>query len=196
MNQYELAVLRILLKSPAPLSKSKVVDGFPDDSSDFVLSAISDLKEKKFILVSQGSPGSETLELAKEKKKDVLGLLGTEPGGIHPGAKSDRKEKSEMRTTAMLVAVATLASVYAAYAIGVNERVAAQQPIQYPAEDITLRFIQLRDGRAIAITGESVFEQRLQDRGGVVLSVPPDDVLVKYYGTQERMPLKTAPVPQ
>ncbi len=161
MNQYELAVLRILLKSPGPISKSKVVDGFPDDSSDYVLSAISDLKLANLITSRRGVSGNdEALELVKERKKDILTLFRlhevdattsatTAPSedsrGSSSAGPSGRKGARMMWITTALMILGALTSVYVAYAIGVNDRVLATTQLSYK-DAAMFRVAELSDG--------------------------------------------------
>jgi hypothetical protein len=202
MNQYELAVLRVLLKSATPLSKSKVVNGFPDNSSDFVLSAISDLKQANFIVSRNG--GDEILELIKERKKDVLALINSKVlEDVSSNTKSDNNNSSKGRgtmwITATLVIVGALTSVYMAYAAGVNDRIADPQLVQYPIQDVTFKVVHLPDGKTIGILGGSTSDKQLPypSQGRMVSAAPASDVFVeyqpgnafvKYYGASKIVP--------
>jgi hypothetical protein len=204
MNQYELAVLRVLLKSATPLSKSKVVNGFPDNSSDFVLSAISDLKQANFIVCrDEGSGGDEILELIKERKKDVLALINPKVLEDDHNTKPDSnssKGRGTMWITATLVIVGALASVYMAYAVGVNDRIASQQLVQQPIQDVTFKVVRLPDGKTVGILGGPASENQFlpyPSQGRMVSAAPagdffieyqPGNALVKYYGASKIVP--------
>jgi hypothetical protein len=169
MNQYELAVLRILLKSPAPVSKSKVVNGFPDDSTDFVLSAISDLKQANFV-VSRQSSGDETLELARKRKRDVLALIRSkEPedatsNSSNTGSGGGRGKGMTWITTTLMI-VGALTSVFVAYAMGVNDRIAASpQPAAY--QDATFGIVGRSDGDSGVMAKPATWHIKLHDANG------------------------------
>jgi hypothetical protein len=183
MNQYELAVLRVLLKSPGPLNKSKVVNGFPDDSLDFVLSAISDLKQENYIVARGEGSGNETLELVKERKKDVLALLNPDASQNDPAtgkSSSGNKGKGAVWITATLVIVGALASMYVAYAAGVNDRlVASQQLVKYPAQDVTFKIVHLSDGK-VGVFSDPTFQAQLPSQGRVISKLIPSDVFIEY----------------
>jgi hypothetical protein len=191
MNQYELAILRILLKSSAPLSKSKVINGFPDDSSDFVLSAISDLKQENFIVANYEGSSNETLELAKERKKDVLALIRSEPENTNNNSRNNRKPDGKSKgikwMTATLVIVGGFVSLYIAYAIGVNNRIANYQPAEYLSHDMTFKVVQLSEGK-VGIVGDPVFVKHLLEDGQTVSGIPLNGAIVKYYGKPEVAP--------
>lgn len=185
MNQYELAILRVLLKSSTPVRKSKVIDGFPDDSIDFVLSAISDLKQANFIVAAHEGSSDETLELAKEKRKEVLTLV--RPQETEDSKPRDSKAQGAMWMTATLVIVGALASVYVGYAAGVNDRIASQQPIQYAAHDMkSFKVIQMQDGKQVGIISEPAFVKQIPP--GYIMSVAPPGDVVMYHGSPETLP--------
>jgi len=170
-------------KSPTPLSKSKVVNGFPDDSCDFVLSAISDLKQANLIIANHEGSSDETLELAKERKKDVLALITAEPENANSNNnKSSSKSKGIMWITATLVIVGGFASVYVAYAIGVNDRIANYQPAQYLAPDVTFRVVQLSEGKLVGVISEPMPERQPPEESRIISGIQPNGAVVKYYG--------------
>jgi hypothetical protein len=56
MNIFEIAVLRVLIKRQQPMKLSILVSGFPDDSEDNVLSAISSLKLRGYLVFDDYQP--------------------------------------------------------------------------------------------------------------------------------------------
>ncbi|MEW6604498.1 MAG: hypothetical protein AB1351_07385 [Thermoproteota archaeon] len=185
MNEYELAILRVLLKSAVPVRKSKVIDGFPDDSIDFVLSAISDLKQANFIITTHDDSSDETLELAKEKRKEVLALV--RPQETEDAKPGSSKGRGAIWITATLVIVGAIASVYVGYAAGVNDRIATQQSTQYAANDVkSFKLIQIQDSKRLGIISEPAFVKYVP-RGYIVPTLP-GDVLGEYYDSGETVP--------
>ncbi len=74
MNQYEIAILRILLKSHSTLKVSQIVNGFPDDSKDDVVLAIYNLVDLGYISTAETPSGVYT-SLKKEKRKEVMDII-------------------------------------------------------------------------------------------------------------------------
>lgn len=183
MNQYELAILRILLKSTVPLSKSKIVEGSPDDSSDFALSAISDLKRANFIVATNEGFSNEMLELAKDRKRDVIMFLNPSQNDL-PADRSESKGKRMMWITATLMIMGAFASVYMAYAAGVNDRVASSQ-LQPPSyQDVKFGVVRwLPEGYAADIAERPTATLHLKplNEYSAKTEALPKDISVKYY---------------
>ena len=74
MNTFEVAVLRILIKRQQPLKLSALVNGFPDDCEDGVLSAVSSLRLQGYILLNDYQPNGYVF-LNRERRKDILQIL-------------------------------------------------------------------------------------------------------------------------
>lgn len=73
MNAYEIAVLRILVKKPHPMKVSDLVEGFPDNSEDSVLQAISRLHFLGYVSVYD-TP-IQSISLSRVTKKEVLKIV-------------------------------------------------------------------------------------------------------------------------
>jgi hypothetical protein len=73
VDNYEIAILRILVKMHHPMKVSNLVDGFPDDSEDYVLQAVSNLQFLGYVSV-YGSL-REYILLNKNVKKEVLRIV-------------------------------------------------------------------------------------------------------------------------
>ena len=73
MDRYEIAVLRILVKSHHPMTVSNLVDGFPDYSENNVLQAVSKLHLLGYVSVHDSLP--EYISLNKNTKKEVLRIV-------------------------------------------------------------------------------------------------------------------------
>ena len=91
MNTFEVAVLRILIKRQQPMKLSALVNGFPDDSEDNVLSAVSSLKLQGYLVLDDYQPNGYLL-LNKARRKEILQIVDSD---IHShGSESlDGKEK-------------------------------------------------------------------------------------------------------
>lgn len=73
MNAYEIAVLRILVKKHHPMKVSNLVEGFPDNSEDSVLQAISRLHFLGYVSVYD-TP-IQSISLSRDTKKEVLKIV-------------------------------------------------------------------------------------------------------------------------
>jgi hypothetical protein len=74
VNTFEVAVLRIIIKRQQPLKLSALVNGFPDDCEDDVLSAVSSLRLQGYIMLNDYQPNGY-LSLNRERRKDILQIL-------------------------------------------------------------------------------------------------------------------------
>ncbi|MGC1928624.1 MAG: hypothetical protein WA667_06585 [Candidatus Nitrosopolaris sp.] len=70
---YEIAVLRILVKKHHPMKVSNLVNGFPDNSEDNVLQAISKLHFLGYISVYDTL--TQYISLSKDTRKEVLKIV-------------------------------------------------------------------------------------------------------------------------
>jgi hypothetical protein len=70
---YEIAVLRILVKKHSPMKVSNLVNGFPDNSEDNVLQAVSNLHFLGYISVYDSLP--QHISLTKDMRKEVLRIV-------------------------------------------------------------------------------------------------------------------------
>ena len=73
MDIYEIAVLRILVKKHNPIKVSSLVNGFPDNSEDYVLRAVSNLHFLGYISVYDSLP--QHISLTKDMRKEVLKIV-------------------------------------------------------------------------------------------------------------------------
>lgn len=80
MNTFEVAVLRVLVKRQQPLKLSALVNGFPDDSEDNVLSAVSSLKLQGYLVLDDYQPNGH-VSINKARRKEILLIVDS---GIHP----------------------------------------------------------------------------------------------------------------
>jgi len=74
---YEIAVLRILVKKHNPMKVSNLVNGFPDNSEDNVLQAVSNLHFLGYISVYDSLP--QHISLTKDMRKEVLKIVNPNP---------------------------------------------------------------------------------------------------------------------
>jgi len=74
VNTFEVVVLRILIKRQQPLKLSALVNGFPDDCEDGVLSAVSSLRLQGYIVLNDYQPNGY-VSLNRERRKDILRIL-------------------------------------------------------------------------------------------------------------------------
>ena len=77
MDIYEIAVLRILVKKHNPMKVSNLVNGFPDNSEDNVLQAVSNLHFLGYISVYDSLP--QHISLTKDMRKEVLKIVNPNP---------------------------------------------------------------------------------------------------------------------
>ena len=73
MDIYEIAVLRILVKKHIPIKVSNLINGFPDNSENNVLQAVSNLHFLGYIAVYDSLP--QHISLTKEMRKEVLKIV-------------------------------------------------------------------------------------------------------------------------
>ena len=78
MNSFEIAILRMLVKMQKPVSIPYLVEGFPNNSEDFVLWAIASLLKSGFISYPY-SGKRDYLVYNKEKRKDILKIIDPLP---------------------------------------------------------------------------------------------------------------------
>jgi hypothetical protein len=75
VNTFQVAVLRILIKrQQQPLQLSTLVNGFPDDCEDSVLSAISSLRLDGYILLDDYQPNGY-VSINRERRKEILQIV-------------------------------------------------------------------------------------------------------------------------
>lgn len=86
LNDYEIAILRILVKRGDMMKVQEVIDGFPDNSKDDVALAISKLIAEGYVSQTEVLPNS-FLAVKKEKRKEVLRLVS--PGQDEPAPLQD-----------------------------------------------------------------------------------------------------------
>ena len=79
VNTFEVAVLRVLVKRQQPLKLSALVNGFPDDSEDNVLSAVSSLKLQGYLVLDDYQPNGY-VSINKARRKEILQIVDS---GIH-----------------------------------------------------------------------------------------------------------------
>ncbi|MDQ3888030.1 MAG: hypothetical protein M3251_02020 [Thermoproteota archaeon] len=77
MNTFEVAVLRVLIKRQQPLKLSALVNGFPDDSEDNVLSAVSNLKLQGYLVIDDYQPNGYVL-INKARRKEILQIVDSD----------------------------------------------------------------------------------------------------------------------
>ncbi len=77
MNTFEVAVLRVLIKRQQPLKLSTLVSGFPDDSEDNVLSAVSSLKFQGYLVLDDYQPNGY-VSINRERRKEILQIVDSD----------------------------------------------------------------------------------------------------------------------
>jgi hypothetical protein len=77
VNTYEVAVLRVLIKRQQPLKLSALVNGFPDDCEDNVLSAVSSLKLQGYLMLDDYQPNGYVL-INKARRKEILQIVDSD----------------------------------------------------------------------------------------------------------------------
>ena len=99
MNQYEIANLRILLKSASMLKVSHIVNGFPDDLQEEARIAISNLVGLGYLSTVETLPSDEVyFSLKKEKRREVLNIVS--PHMIsHSSTEEDAQQQQQKPTT-------------------------------------------------------------------------------------------------
>ena len=77
MNTFEVAVLRVLIKRQQPLKLSALVSGFPDDSEDNVLSAVSNLRLQGYLVLNDYQPNGY-VSVNNARRKEILQIVDLE----------------------------------------------------------------------------------------------------------------------
>lgn len=77
MNTFEVAVLRVLIKRQQPLKLSILVSGFPDDSEDDVLSAVSGLKLQGYLVLDDYQPNGY-VSINNARRKEILQIVDSD----------------------------------------------------------------------------------------------------------------------
>jgi hypothetical protein len=77
VNTYEVAVLRVLIKRQQPLKLSALVNGFPDDCEDNVLSAVSGLKLQGYLVLDDYQPNGY-VSINKARRKEILQIVDSD----------------------------------------------------------------------------------------------------------------------
>src|SRR5918912_4424374 len=104
VNSFEIAILRILVKMQKPVSIPFLVEGFPNNSEDFVLWAIGNLLKSGFIsyLVNQKR---DCIIYNKAKRKEILKIidplpdLGTDTEGLSSIPNQELNEQKPILAT-------------------------------------------------------------------------------------------------
>jgi hypothetical protein len=74
VNSFEVALLRILVKKRAPVKLSTLVEGFPDGDEDSVLEAITSLRLKGYLDLTEYRPDG-LVSLIKDKQREVVKIV-------------------------------------------------------------------------------------------------------------------------
>jgi hypothetical protein len=104
VNSYEIAILRILIKMQKPVSIPYLVEGFPNNSEDFVLWAIGNLLKSGFICYLDNQK-RDCIIYNKQKRKEILKSidplpdLGTDTEALSSIPKQELKEQKPILTT-------------------------------------------------------------------------------------------------
>jgi hypothetical protein len=150
VNTFEVAVLRVLIKRQQPLKLSTLVSGFPDDSEDNVLSAISSLKLRGYLVLDDYQPNGY-VSINRRRRKEILQIVDSdihlhkfesphveEKDGIPiPGKKSPLKVTTRHLITPGIrtVAVSSLLIVGLVSAIGISLPAATSPDSEFVAYD-------------------------------------------------------------
>jgi hypothetical protein len=103
VNNFEIAILRMLIKMQKPVSIPYLVEGFPNNSEDFVLWAIDNLLKSGFISYLDNQ-GRNCIMYNKQKRKEILKIidplpdLGTERGQFYSMPEHELKEQKPVLT--------------------------------------------------------------------------------------------------
>ena len=104
MNCFETAILRMLVKMQNPVSIPYLVEGFPNNSEDFVLWAIDNLFKSGFISYIDNQK-RDRIMYNKQKRKEILKIidplpdLGRERGQFYSIPEHELKEQQPVLTT-------------------------------------------------------------------------------------------------
>jgi len=93
VNTFEVAVLRVLVKRQQPMKLSALVNGFPDDSEDSVLSAVSTLKLQGYLVLDDYQPNGY-VSINKARRKEILQIVDSDIHS-HEFETSQVKEKDD-----------------------------------------------------------------------------------------------------
>jgi hypothetical protein len=77
VNTFEVAVLRVLIKRQQPLKLSTLINGFPDDAEDNVLSAVSSLKHCGYLVLDDYQPNGY-VSVNRERRKEILQIVDSD----------------------------------------------------------------------------------------------------------------------
>jgi hypothetical protein len=77
VNTFEVAVLRVLIKRQQPLKLSTLVSGFPDDSEDNVLSAVSNLRLHGYLVLDDYQPNGY-VSINNARRKEILQIVDSD----------------------------------------------------------------------------------------------------------------------
>jgi hypothetical protein len=105
LNHYEIAILRILLKSASTLKISEIVYGFPDDLQEEARLAISNLVGLGYLSTVETPNGEAYASLNKEKRREVLDIVS--PRMISPDNNMGEEEEAEQQQKPSTAAAAT-----------------------------------------------------------------------------------------
>ena len=103
MNNFEIAILRMLIKMQKPVSIPYLVEGFPNNSEDFVLWAIDNLLKSGFVSYLDNQERN-CIMYNKQKRKEILKIidplpdLGTERGQFYSIPERELKEQKPVLT--------------------------------------------------------------------------------------------------
>jgi hypothetical protein len=105
LNHYEIAILRILLKSASTLKISEIVYGFPDDLQEEARLAISNLVGLGYLSTVETPNGEAYASLNKEKRREVLDIVS--PRMISPDNNMGEEEEAEQQQKPSTAAATT-----------------------------------------------------------------------------------------
>jgi hypothetical protein len=77
VNTFEVAVLRLLIKRQQPLKLSALVNGFPDEAEDNVLSAVSSLKLCGYLVLDDYQPNGY-VSVNRARRKEILQIVDSD----------------------------------------------------------------------------------------------------------------------
>jgi hypothetical protein len=78
VNNFEIAILRMLVKMQKPASIPYLVQGFPNNSEDFVLWAVGNLLKSGFILYPDNEKRNSII-YNKQKRREILKIIDPLP---------------------------------------------------------------------------------------------------------------------
>jgi hypothetical protein len=104
VDSFEIAILRMLVKMQKPVSIPYLVEGFPNNSEDFVLWAIDNLLKSGFISYLDNQK-RDCIMYNKQKRREILKIIDplpdfrTERGQFYSIPKEELKEQKHVLTT-------------------------------------------------------------------------------------------------